>query len=323
MRTVEINDGGNQPRKVELIRRGRNNSRIAELDTGKDKLVVDSIILWPSLQDELNPAQGRRDRIVPLTPLHHFYRDLRKSNLTPESIEFSLGGAAGIEPGEFLAELFHRSVDRFSAYRNLDDEFIPSNAARTNAVSELFARRVVQAFRNEPQTVADSLRASYVDYEVSPMRTRRAAFEDGQSAKSSGHGGIDLLLRNKENGRPIVGEIKASTESVGITFALIQASKYAVELATDNQWERLCKYYDKYNDKKFNDGTHPGIEILIVSEVGSQLAESDITIAQQLSEDLLDDNEVAKRLKRVTLCSGEFVDKKLKLCTMFTVKGPI
>lgn len=316
MRTVEIKDAGGKTREVELIRRGRKNSRVAELDTDDEFLAEDGVILWATLKELPRSAESIRKRIVPLTPLHHFYRELRKSNSTPESIKFSLGGAAGIDPGEFLAELFCRSVDRFSVYRNLEDELIPSNAARTNAVSDLFARRAVQAFRDKT-VVADRLSASYVDYEVSPMRTRRAAFEDGLSAKSSGHGGIDLLLRNEENGRPIVGEIKALTESVGITFALIQASKYAVELATDNQWERLCKYYKE----KFSGSTHPGIEILIVSEVGSQLSESDITIAQQLSEDLLADNEVAKRLKRVTLCSGEFVDGNLKLCTLFTVKG--
>ena len=44
---------------------------------------------------------------------------------------------------------------------------------------------------------------------------------------------------------PAIGEIKAATETVGPTFALVQSLMYTAQLVTRNQFLRLKKHYCK------------------------------------------------------------------------------
>jgi len=57
---------------------------------------------------------------------------------------------------------------------------------------------------------------------------------------------MDLLLSSELDGivLPAVGEIKAATETVGPTFALIQSLMYAAQILSTSQLQRLSKHYE-------------------------------------------------------------------------------
>ena len=60
-----------------------------------------------------------------------------------------------------------------------------------------------------------------------------------------GRGGIDLLLRSRDGGLPIIAEVKAPRDG-NLFVALVQALTYAAELATANQFERLSGSYREF-----------------------------------------------------------------------------
>ena len=75
--------------------------------------------------------------------------------------------------------------------------------------------------------------------------------------------------------------MKANTEQVGPTFALVQSLMYASQLATSNQFERLANHYDEFADLSFDD---PAIEILIVLESASDCLQKDLEFALELGQ---------------------------------------
>ena len=96
-----------------------------------------------------------------------------------------------------------------------------------------------------------------VDRELNPCRITNAVYPDGQSAKHSGAGGMDILLRSCSNRLPVVGEVKVKKDKNSF-YALIQAMRYASELSTPNQLERLGRHFSQFDQRP------DAIEIVIV-----------------------------------------------------------
>ena len=106
------------------------------------------------------------------------------------------------------------------------------------------ANRLLGLIANGATTVPTrpDLEFDFVDYEVSPVRTTRSEFENGQAATKTGKGGIDVLLANRVDRLPAVGELKANTDRNPF-LGFIQSLTYAVELSTPAQRARLDRSY--------------------------------------------------------------------------------
>ena len=277
------------------IRQGARNSRVRwggeNMDEREDLFPNDSV---REPQDAVQAAQFDFSRIVPVTPLRSLYRYLRSVSggrvAHFAAVEERLGPVAGLEPEQFLGHIINISVHRFATYHN-QEPFVPEGANRLAfGNGSHFARQLAERWPHNGDGLAGM---QFVDYEVSPYRTTRSCFEDGVSASRSGQGGVDLLLSRDR--QAVVGEIKASTETVGSTFALIQALTYAVELATDAQRARLMRHYeDRFPDR-------PSIGIAILLESADSLVDGDLEMTQDLATKLMQLEDVTKHLARISV----------------------
>lgn len=176
----------------------------------------------------------------------------------------SLAGAASARCDEIAAEflafpgrlagLLARSGNELENYENSAEPFHNrppgGEPSQARLESQHPANRWLQRVHGDP-LVSNGLRElsfSYVDYEVCPMRTTSSRYENGSPAFASGRGGIDLLLSNSVDRNPIVGEIKADTDSTTPLVMLLQTLTYAVELSTPSQISRLRRHYDLFTD---------------------------------------------------------------------------
>ncbi len=277
------------------IRKGTYNSRVRwggeYLDTYED-IVSNDRVRDP--HDPVQTAQFDFNRIVPVTPLRNLYRYLRSVSggrvAHFAAVDERLSPVSGLEPEQFLGRIFDVSVDRFATYIN-QEPFVPEEAGRQPFDNgSHYAKQLVEQWKHNHDGCAGM---QFVDYEVSPYRTTRSCFEDGLPAKKSGQGGVDLLL--SRDGHPVVGEIKASTETVGSTFALIQALTYAAELATKAQQARLRNSYPN----RFTEGKK--VEIAIILETTDNLVDGDLQLTKDLATKLMQREEVKKHLANISL----------------------
>jgi hypothetical protein len=194
------------------------------------------------------PAAIPRDhpglrRLVPITPLRHFYHLLRDF----VSVSFPREAARECERcPDRLQELEAASVAHFGLYDNRGEGF--HDRRGVGALSP----EVLQSPRPVHRTLSrvarggilvpshPELDATYVDYEVSPTRTTAAQYESGAPCRAKG--GIDVLLANARDRLPVVAEAKGATDR-NLFLGLIQALTYAVELSTAPQRERLARTY--------------------------------------------------------------------------------
>lgn len=146
-----------------------------------------------------------------------------------------------------LSKMVLSSYQHFAYY----DNHLESFHSRTGqgALTDLrdanrqLANVFVQQVVANSVTVSSSppLDFSFVDFEISPIRTTRSEFETGDPGRR-GRGGLDLLLANRDDQLPIVGEVKADTDRNPF-LGLIQSLTYAVELSTVPQRDRLARHY--------------------------------------------------------------------------------
>lgn len=239
-------------------------------------------------------------RIIPITPLRALYqtlRDLRGGAATQfNALCDIINPTQDLDATTFLAELFSRSITQFNSYHN-EEPFVRDVGQREQDPRRVgFARRVVDLCADKKELFSGY---QYVTYELSTYRTTRSCFEDGQPADRSGQGGIDLLLCSPSR-LPTVGEIKASTETVGPTFALIQALMYAAELASPKQLLRLKNHYKDH----FGGGPEK-VEICLILEVSSVTTTDDLEHAKSLAQALMNDDKVNGRIGAITLIGGQ------------------
>jgi hypothetical protein len=205
--------------------------------------------------------------VIPITRLRKIYSLVFRKVLNSRAFRTLLCKNTE-ETAGLLANWFCRACNEFARYDNQNEPFytpqegkrrtkqtlaylsVPTESTR---FAKLLQAKLIRGQNdNTLWEVAggQGLNFRYVDFEISPYRTtNRAFFDDGHSARACGGGGLDLLLIT-EDGVPIIGEIKAKTDT-DIFFALVQSLVYASELVTRNQWERLHNIYtNRFNGKR-------------------------------------------------------------------------
>ncbi len=264
---------------------GEKNTRIL-LNDGTEKLV-------PSSSVKIEAGVTNNDapeRLVPTIPLELFYRSLRKFNGSKEeqfqSLCQLLKDRHGPKDSVFLAELFRRSVRHAEFYSNINEPFYSHRNVR-EAEDYTFANSLVELLTSGTPIQAEQHAIEFVDYEIFPFRTTKSCCEDGKPATSSGSGGMDILLASTMNGVvvPAIGEIKAATETVGPTFALVQSLMYCAQLITKNQFLRLKTHYD--TEFCNIDDQQPRMDLVILLEVDERLNRGDLRYAMSLSKELV------------------------------------
>lgn len=308
--------------EVRIQRQGRKNSRVVFSD-GHDELVP-SVLLEVVPSSAAIPTASGADprRIVPLTPLRQFYRELRKLRGTPQELYEGLISRVaplhGPPPASFLAELFARSCAAMEFYRNEDTGFYQRGRRAEARATNRDARRLVDF-------ISDGLVAfepgcpqfEYVDYEICPTQTVLSCLETGKPATRSGSGGMDLLLLSTAPAAPIaewaplpaVGEIKAATESVGPTFALVQSLVYAAEMVSRCQWTRFGRSFELLQGI-CTAARQPQVDVIILLQIQTRqrpAVTADLECGKQLARQLVEDRRVAHAIRNI-----EFVSWRLE-----------
>lgn len=142
-------------------------------------------------------SRGRRDpRLIPITSMRRFYRMLGK--LTKWDFQLAAAKECGRKAGaKGLQELIAESVAHIDHYDNRRESFRPKvvHGQITDASEESsFEARRLLSLIGKGGFVGDGVRLSFVDYEVSPIRTSQSLFEDGRSGRGS-RGGNRRPLR--------------------------------------------------------------------------------------------------------------------------------
>lgn len=303
-------DGEKEP--CQVYRRGPKRTRIEV----KDKLSF----LVPSDQVEVvemksEPRQNDPKRIVPLTPLQRLYSLSRDDKGSSEekfrALRDRFDGRHGCEGAVFLKELFERSFNAADRYANEDEAFYDKDRREPSKV--LFARKVIDLLENGQEVEAFGTRCRYIDREIAPFRTTKSCKETGKGAASSGGGGMDTLLRS-DDGSPVIAEVKAASESVGPTFALVQALMYGSQLATESQFRRLKRHYREFSTLIDAD---PAISVVILLEDGPACSGEDFDNCCSLLKELRSDHR-PERLKGIEVFRCAIEEERLfasPLCT--------
>jgi hypothetical protein len=212
------------------------------------RLGIEEIAAGTNVRENIEQI-GQRSP-VPVTRLRQFYRLLRA--FPGREVAEELLKASVDQRGRQLTETFVASYAHLLHYNNEAEDFGDREDQRQGEPthSGFAANLVRQLMHVEPDTgkrkpwipkQTSELACEYVTREINPLRTRGAMFDDHRSARSSGGGGIDVLLRSIDGQFPIVGELKAKTDT-NLFVALVQALTYASELATPSQRRRLARY---------------------------------------------------------------------------------
>lgn len=300
--------------QVQVIRRGPKNSRVIFPDGHRELVPTSSLeIQQDYIRQDYAPDPKR---MVPQTPLRTFYKSLRNHRGDPKErfnqLRLLLSNRHGPTGGEFLVELFSRSQAQMVAYDNQGEPFYEIGRRGNSAESSPFADRLVELIGEGAIDFGQGTAPfKYVDYELSPLRTTRSCWENGKSATSSGAGGMDMLVvtLDEQQQFPAIAEIKAETESVGPTFALIQVLAYAVELTTASQWNRLGRYYPELLGSVCNDVRTPQVDLLIMLQ-GPVIQNDDLRFACDLAEKLLQQDRLSKSIRKIQFLDCQIKDDK-------------
>lgn len=254
---------------------------------------------WPlasALEGRARLSARRRRSPVPQTKLRGLYqvlRDFDDSTIGPAILQNAIR-----KKGRPLLRYFEESYEHFDQYSNVSEGFGDGkNRKKEGAFG--YAERVARSLQATGRWILDPEFAfDFVAREVNFRRTSGGAFfEDGTLARSSGAGGVDLLLRSHVGGLPIVGEIKASTDTNAFV-ALVQALTYACELATPAQRERVERHYPEHFPAGLltsNEGPHA--DIYLICEGQAALSEE----TEELARHLLADRErcLGRSIRRI------------------------
>lgn len=240
-------------------------------------------------------------RLIPVTALRHLYNLLKVT-----SIGFRLEVAKEFVRKPSIVDcLVQTSSEHFACYENSSEglhdretSVLSSDQAASSIVSSGLLKKVESGrcvIRDH-----DDFNFDFVDYEVNPHRTTGSFYETGRSGRSSGSGGMDLLLANHVDQFPIVGEVKVATDKDPF-FALVQALMYAVELTTESQRIRLNSAYG--NQLRFpNAGPFVDLYLVLVSYPTDDTRKKLLKLTSQLGESLLVSGLSTSELVRRIVC---------------------
>lgn len=214
---------------------------------------------------------------APTTDLRNHYDDLRVR-----------GRAATPVSAGHLAGMFASAVGQLATYRNLREGWM-GEGTRKPSDDDTFARSVARQL-DDGELVAP-WEYVFVARELAPLRTTMT------DARSSGAGGIDVLLASDDDDQPlpIIVEVK-SVSDVGAYLGLVQALTYASELITPHQRRRLARFYPDHFER-LADTPGPFADIWIVVERGKQDPEHAPT--RELAQAFLRDAAVSTLLRRI------------------------
>lgn len=214
------------------------------------------------------------DRVpVPQTSLRRFYESLLL--LRTKKLRKSTANYLSKEPGKVnrigkVSKMIDQSIDHVARYINENEGFHP-NREPEHAIDSFLDNRekfakCLQARLRAGRELHSSEVVGFIDYEINPLRTTNHAVNDDGRVGTSGYGGLDLLLVNQIEKQPIliVGEVKAKTDT-DLFLAFIQSLVYAIELGTENQFERLRSQSD-YKSKLQGLDRATGLDIYLIFE---------------------------------------------------------
>lgn len=306
---AQNNEFNNITNRAKIFRVNEITVYLTEASFDIDKLVsyknksewLEAIRLLKQMSDdghefgEINEGEAPIDRgeitqLIPQTRLRRFYQTLRifgGIGITTEILNHLNENSRS----ERISKIIDESVRHFQRYQNIDQPFhgrninnqtIDQYVDKPNKFAKCMQARMKRAKNNQLVTMSDNTELVFVDYEISPYRTTgNVPMEDNQRGVS-GAGGLDLLLVDKNENIPVIGEIKAATDR-DLFLALIQALMYAVELSSSNQIERLRNTYNEaFNDLAKN--TKVDIYLLFQEEPDKEvkLYDESLALAQQL-----------------------------------------
>lgn len=289
--------------------------RIKKIGKAMTRIIFndDTERLVPTSTVKVETNNDAPERLVPTVPFELFYRPLRKLKGSKkeqfESLFDSLNKRHGPKGSEFLVELFRRSVQHAERYSNIGERFYDNRKGRV-ASKYPFAKDLVKRLQSGTPFQATNLDLGFVDYEIFPFRTTKSCCENGKPATSIGSGGMDLLLASTMNGVivPAMGEIKAATETVGPTFALVQSLMYTSQLVTCNQFRRLQKHHSEAFAAI--DEQRPRMDVIILLEVDRKLYQKDLNYALSLAADI--QKPLSEYLRQIVFLSCSISDDAVK-----------
>ena len=258
--------------------------------------------------------------VIPWTPLREFYTSLREKcqlathQTHAENIIATQGDAPELET------LFQRSVEMMEAYTNLRDPLWPLERPWIQSNDTVLTPDRLVTLLNPDDFQVDRVQwlPPYTDLaftpvgrEVAPLRTRNAVYDDDETGASSGHGGMDLLLRSNVHDKlPIVGEIKKSGDT-NLFLALVQALTYAVELTTTHQFERLGLLHENhFGDLPSMEHPRSDIYLIFLGEKPHHLHDQATLIADRLLA--TSNSPVASKVRRIAFVHADLVGKILR-----------
>jgi hypothetical protein len=264
--------------------------------------------------DELSPIEEppeAEDRTIPVSRLRRFYETLRLIGTSDVHGAIATHLARSADTADALDTLFEKSLAHLERYQNVGQPFHPGRnrdwVAHCRDRQDRFANCLVanlapdeSGARGEIRIEGDpSLAFQVVDYEVSPLRTAGGhTYEDGRPGRSSGLGGMDLLLAAGD-GTPVVGEVKAPGDT-SLFVALVQALTYAAEILTRHQAARLRSAYADVFPSPPGDARCE-ILILVSEDDTPRLMDESRTIVAHLLGN--PEGAIARRVRRITVAS--------------------
>lgn len=214
-----------------------------------------------------------------------------------------------------LAATFTDSITEFAAgYANPYENFLPDSTRKplpANPARLLNTDTVTAAIKLAGQLAIpgwSDFDVTYVERELSVMRTTAAAkWSDPTETGPAGRALLpDLLLANREDRTPAIGEIKVTKQGADQTdkdhyAALIQALAGAAHLATPAQYARLQRWLP-YSFRTPEDSRYPRLDVYIISVAFSDEItdmEAILDATRRLSERLLRNDLVKRHLRRI------------------------
>lgn len=185
-------------------------------------------------------------KIIPITKLRNFYNSLSKLRFSSETQLNIAQDFNRKDNFQQLIALYNESKNHFAKKYDFNNEPFLSNASRKLLPSSVKSinrtQEVASIFENTKPFIAvvnsTDYNFEYIAREVSTIRTTKAEFDNGDSGKSSGNGGLDFIGWNIKKELPILGEIKVKGDQNPF-YAVIQLLTYLSEISTPNQIDRI------------------------------------------------------------------------------------
>ena len=259
-------------------------------------------------------------RVVPITRLRKLYKLLR---VTPKDLHHAIAQGMANHPNA-LADLCIGDVERISNYNN-QEPFLPKRRSPLGAPQGSVIERtndlvgfLCSAGGKFVVPGCPELECEYIERELNPLRTTRSVFETGGKARSSGGGGIDLLLLNKQDRTPVIAEVKVG-EDTNCFFGLVQALTYAVELCTPHQHARLAKWLkDGYDVEISQDVVPLDIYLVLFDPPPKALDRELCELSKQVAKGLQSDPGFSKLIRRIVCLEAKMSGNQIVFNKQFS-----